>query len=456
MSGLTRVLAGWRAGGLLSKAEPRRSTIPIAGKKDWAVAARSAAVWLCVLVLMGGGGAGCSPLARNKAVPVEMEDQAVVPGMDESVRTWGVACNPEFLEELKKSVPRERAALAAEGNIEAGKEGGPLPEADFLAISGGGQNGAFGAGILCAWTERGGRPEFKVVTGISTGALTAPFVFAGPEYDHVLREVYTKTTTPEILIPLGLLQGFFGDGLADTKPLWRLIEKYVDEKLLEAIAAEYQKGRLLIIGTTNLDARRSMLWNIGEIASSADKEQARELIRKILMASAAIPGAFPPVMINVEVNGEKYQEMHVDGGATAQVFLYPPTMRLKQEAAAAGIDRKRRAYIIRNSRLEADYTEVERQTMPIAMRAIDSLINTQGIGDLYRIYANCRRDDIDFNLAYIPLSFTEKAKEVFDPKYMTDLFNLGYSMTMKGYPWEKAPPGFDSDPFEQRPGAGRN
>lgn len=382
---------------------------------------------------------GCGSPSRSHAVPHELQNHAVVTGLSPGIRTWGGAANPAFMQSMAQSVVYEREALAAAGHT------GGLPPAEFLAISGGGQNGAFGAGMMCAWTERGDRPAFKIVTGISTGALTAPFVFAGSEWDHVLREVYTKTKTSDIMTMKGALSAVFDESMSDTKPLWKLVEKYVDEKLLAAIAAEHRRGRLLILGTTNLDARRAVLWNVGEIAAGGSPD-ALKVIRKIMIASAAIPAAFPPVLIDVEVNGEKYQEMHVDGGAMTQVFLYPPSMKLKEQAEAAGIMRERRAYIIRNSRVDPDWAEVARNTLSIAARAIDAMITTQGIGDLYRIYLNCKRDDVDFNLAYIPPTFEVKPKEAFDPEYMTKLFQTGYDMVKNGYPWQKTPPGFDKPP----------
>ena len=380
--------------------------------------------------------AGCGSPKREHAVPHDLQDRALVPGMGPQVRTWGAAISPAFMETIVRSADEERAMLAAAGHT------GPLPTANFLAISGGGANGAFGAGLICGWTDAGTRPSFKVVTGISTGALTAPFVFAGPEYDHVLREVYTKTTTGDILKARGLIAGMFSDAMADTKPLWKTLSKYVDEKLMNVIATEYRKGRFLVIGTCNLDARRAVLWNVGEIATSGHP-QALETVRRIMIASAAIPGAFPPVFFDVEVDGKKFQEMHVDGGTMTQVFLYPPSLKLREMAAARGVTRDRRAFIIRNARLDPDWAETNRRLMPIAARAIDSLLHTQGVGDLYRIFVNCERDGIDYNLAYIPASFKLVSKEPFDPEYMTQLFQVGYDMSKKGYPWEKAPPAFE-------------
>ncbi len=380
---------------------------------------------------------GCAGPGRGHAVPADFQEKAVIPGMPAGIRTWAAEVNPEFHAELFKTAQRERAARASSGQAET------LGTAEFLAISGGGQNGAYTAGLLNGWTAAGTRPQFKAVTGISTGALIAPFAFLGPEYDATLRAVYTQTTTQDILQQRNLLGALFNDALADNKPLWRLLERYVDQKLLDAIAAEYGKGRVLLVGTTNLDALRGVIWNVGAIAASGHPD-ALALVRKILIASAAIPAAFPPVLIDVEVDGQRYQELHVDGGAITQVFLYPPSMKLKAEAEAAGVVRQRRLYIIRNARLDPDWAETERRTLPIAGRAINSLLHTQGVGDLYRIYVNAQRDEIDYNLAFIPASFKVEAKEAFDKPYMNALYQVGYELGRSGYPWLKSPPAFEA------------
>jgi len=382
---------------------------------------------------------GCATPPRQPAVPEKLQNQARIPGL-ENVR-YRVG-NPDDMAEIARegleSVKREQAYLAANGHP------GPLPPAVFLAISGGGDNGAFGAGLLNGWTAAGTRPSFKLVTGVSTGALTAPFAFAGPAYDAALKEVYTTISAKDIAEPRSMLSALTGDAMADNAPLSKLIAKYVDQALLDTIAAEYAKGRLLLVGTTDLDARRGIIWNLTKIAASRDPK-ALELFRTLLVTSAAIPGAFPPTMIDVEINGQPYQEMHVDGGATAQVFIYPPSLDIKAGARQLGIQqRERRAYVIRNSRLDPEWGQVERSTMTIAGRAISSLIHTQGIGDLYRIYLTTQRDGVDFNLAYIPASFNAPHKEDFDTEFMRQLYAVGYDMAAKGYPWQKTPPGFAS------------
>jgi predicted acylesterase/phospholipase RssA len=311
----------------------------------------------------------------------------------------------------------------------------------FLAISGGGDNGAFAAGLLNGWTVAGNRPQFKLVTGISTGALIAPFAFLGPEYDTKLKEFYTTISAEDVMEKRNILAAVTSDAMADNLPLWEQLEKHINRQLLDAIAVEYDKGRLLLVATADLDARNAIIWNMTKIAASQDPK-ALKLFRAIIIASAAIPGLFPPVMIDVEANGQRHQEMHVDGGTMAQVFVYPPSMNLGDIGRKARIERKRRLYIIRNSRLDPDWASVERKTISIAQRAISSLIQTQGIGDLYQIYLIAQRDNVDYNLAYIPVSFNVPKKEDFDTEYMQQLFDVGYKMAAKGYPWQKMPPGY--------------
>ena len=393
----------------------------------------SVATALCALAALGG----CGP-SRQAAVPDNLADKAMVLN-DPSARTWSDVIEPVFAAELQRA-----ALLELEERKKAGLTG-PLPPANYLAISGGGQNGAYGAGLLCAWTAMGTRPEFKAVTGISTGALTAPFAFLGPRYDSVLKEVYTTVCTSDICTNNGFLGALFGESLLNNSPLRKLLDKYVTDQVIKDIATEYARGRLLLIGTTNLDEGRGVIWNIGNIATKGTPE-AYELIRRILVASAAIPAAFPPMMIDVTADGKPYQEMHVDGGACAQVFLYPPSMDLKKDAAAMGITRDRVAWVIRNSRLDPHWQEVERRTLSIAARAVDCLIQTQGVGDLYQIFLITRRDGVKFNLAFIPESFKEQPNQDFDPPYMTKLFNTGERDLKENKAWHNLPPSFTLDP----------
>jgi hypothetical protein len=231
--------------------------------------------------------------------------------------------------------------------------------------------------------------------------------------------------------------------MSDNTPLLELTRKSVDEQMLKEIAAEYAKGRLLFIGTADLDARRPIIWDMGKIATYGGPK-ALDLFVKIMIASASIPGGFPPMMLDVEVDGKAYQEIHVDGGIMAQVFAYPPSIRINEMATAAGVTRERKLYVIRNSRIDPDWAQVERKTVTIAGRAVASLIHSQGIGDLYRIYATSQRDGVDFNLGFIPSSFNAPHKEEFDNAYMRSLYSTGYDMAAQDFPWLKVPPGYTS------------
>ncbi|AYC32028.1 patatin family protein [Pseudomonas cavernae] len=388
------------------------------------------AILLALLVAALCAAQGCTGPIRSDAVPPALAEQAKIPGIAEVRYRIGVD-NQMLKSHGLESVQREQAYLAKTGHQ------GPLPPAVFLAVSGGGDAGAFGAGLLNGWTAAGNRPTFKLVTGVSTGALIAPFAFLGPAYDHKLKDFYTSLGPQDVLEPRNFMAALFNDAMADNSPLWRRVEKEVDQALLDAVAAEYEKGRLLLVATSDLDARQAVLWNMTKIAASRDPK-ALTLFRSLMIASAAIPGAFPPVMIDVEAGGRAYQEMHVDGGTMSQVFVYPPSLHLQQ----TGIERNRAVYVIRNARLDPEWAQVERRTMNIAGRAISSLIHTQGIGDLYRIYLTSQRDGVDFNLAAIPASFTVPHREEFDTEFMRALYQSGYEMAAKGYPWVKVPPGY--------------
>ena len=386
--------------------------------------------WLSLL------GSGCSMAPpRLDAVPPSLTAKAEIPGMPgvRFVPGWDMS---DFLKTAVEGLKREQAYLASQGS------GAALPPVDYLAISGGGDNGAYTAGLLNGWTAAGTRPEFKLVTGISTGALIAPFAFLGPRYDATLKEVYTTISPKDVIRSRNFLSGVLGDAMADNAPLRTLTRKSVNEEFLKLIAAEYAKGRFLLVATADMDARRPIIWDMGKIATYGGPK-ALDLFVNVMIASASIPAGFPPVMIDVEAEGKTYEEMHVDGGIMAQVFAYPAGISAKTFAAAAGTTRDRRLYVIRNARLDPDWAQVERSTMSIAGRAVASLIHSQGIGDLYRIYATTQRDGVDFNLAFIPPSFNAPHKEEFDNDYMRALYGVGYDLAVKGYPWLKVPPGFD-------------
>ena len=375
---------------------------------------------------------------RLPRVPQELTTKATIPGIPGARYLVGMGIE-SFVRDVVAARQREEEFLARTGHT------GLLPPADMLAISGGGDNGAFAAGLLCSWSDAGTRPTFKSVSGVSTGALIAPLAFLGSEYDGLLRQIYTTVTPADIAEKRTILAAINNDAMADNRPLWNLISRSIDQAMLSRIAEEHRKGRILLVGTTNLDARQPVIWNIGKIAASGDP-RALELCRSILLASAAVPGAFPPSMVRVEVDGRVYEEMHVDGGASAQVFLYPPSMRSTARAMGATMRRAGRVYVIRNSTVSATTPPlIARQTVTIAGRAIESLVHTQGLGDLFRIYLTAQHDGLEFNLAYIgsDFKFDNKTQE-FDTLYMRALFDYGYAFIRQSQGWAKIPPGLEA------------
>ncbi|SEO73429.1 Predicted acylesterase/phospholipase RssA, contains patatin domain [Rhodospirillales bacterium URHD0017] len=377
--------------------------------------------------------AGCSHPDRGPPVPIGRTAHASVLGIANE-RFFPLLGIDPIEAEFRAAMARQQRALGV-GSL------GDLPEQQLLAVSGGGENGAFGAGLLCGWSVQGTRPTFQLVTGVSTGALIAPFAFLGSDHDAQLRAVYTETAPGEILAKRPLISVLFNDAMADNAPLLATISRYVDERLLAGIAAAYQAGRLLMIATTDLDAQVPVIWNIGAIASSGHP-RAVDTVRRLLLASAAIPGAFPPSMIDVTLDGRKYQEMHVDGGAVAQTFLYPSAItRDRARRRRAGLSTAQaRAFIIRNGRLDPEWAKVERHTLDIAGRAIDTMIAISGYNDVIRIFAITQRDGIDYNLAFIGPDFNQVLPSSFDSAYMRALFDYGYQRAVRGYDWTKKPP----------------
>lgn len=376
---------------------------------------------------------GCATLTPRNVLPENLVDEAELVGMP-GIRIWGDASAREL-----------QAALAsAEARGDIHRVRAERPKAfHMLAISGGAEDGAFGAGLLSGWGEAGTRPRFDYVTGVSAGALIAPFAFLGAKGDRPLREMFTKYGRSDIL-EANLLPGLFGgSAVADSTPLARLIATYVDIAFLREIARERRKGRALLIGTTNMDAQRPVLWDMGLIAMS-DHPEALPLFRKVLLASASVPGAFPPVRFKVRAGGRTYEEMHVDGGITQQVFLAPSALAFKDLDGRFGAYSARRLYIIRNGKITPEWEPVEERVLPIAQRSISTLIKNQGIGDLYRMHATARRDGIDYNLAAIPAEFNVKSDGPFDRVYMIPLFALGEKIGRNGYRWLKAPPGLET------------
>lgn len=380
----------------------------------------AAAVILTALVL-----GGCAATIARKAVPEKLENRAEVVGLaGKKIRVWGDEAIKDFAARARVLQKQRLASGLASANE------------DVLVLSGGGANGAFGAGLLNGWSRAGTRPSFTVVTGVSTGALIAPFAFLGPKYDPVLKEIYTRYSTKDLLTTNVLAGLFGGTAVTNSEPLAQLIAKYIDRKTLRKIAAQHARGRRLLIGTTNLDAERPVIWDMGRIAMANSKRSLR-LFRRILLASASIPGVFPPVLIKVKVNGKLRREMHVDGGTTDNVVLLPVQTNIRSIARSPI---RRQIYIVANLKLEPDWKNVKTSTVDIASRSIATLIKQATLGDIDKLYQFARSNGIGFKLASIPASFKRTPKEAFDRKYMTALYDLGFKLGRRGYRWRRSPP----------------
>jgi hypothetical protein len=383
--------------------------------------------------------AGCGSLPRTP-VPVDRMLDAQIPGMP-GIRSFGMKHSPAFQANLVQSIQAEREDVYC--TMPDG-----TPGYCVLALSGGGATGAFGAGFLNGWSASGSRPTFKLVTGISTGALIAPFAFLGPDYDPQLKEAFTTIESENIFIFRGLLMALASESFAKTTPLADLIERYIDKEMLQAVAAAHAAGRRLFVGTTNLDAQRFLIWNMGAIAAS-EHSNALKLFRDVVLASASIPAVFPPVMIEVEVDGHQYDEMHADGGTVTQVFFYGNVVDFKaarESAKAAGSPTAAtggRVYVIRNAQVRPEREQVERSLVSITPRTLSTMIKAMAFSDLNRIYGKSWARGIDFNYVAVPDDFVWQGEEEFDRAEMNRLYEIGYRLGKSGDAWSKTPPGFN-------------
>lgn len=362
----------------------------------------------CVVVLVG-----CSTPTRPLHTA---EDQAAaeIPGMP-GIRAW--ADSPDVVK------------LYA--HIKS-------PQPTMLALSGGGPDGAFGAGFLNGWSERGTRPEFTIVTGASAGALIAPFAFLGKDYDSVLENVFTGGEMENFLQFQGL-GGFFGPALFSDQPLQRLIARNIDENILAAVAREHQKGRRLFIVTTNLDAQRSTIWDMGAIASSNDPN-ALKLFRSVMEASASVPGIFSPVLVDVEAYGKRFAEMHVDGGITSNILVVPEAV-LIEGTKIFPPNVKPKVYVIVNGRLESDFDVVKPTTIRIAIRSFMTSVHSNTRHTMLASYQFAERRGWNLYLTAIESGFPDGVddQDTFNMQYMRSLFDYARERARDGNKWLRAP-----------------
>jgi hypothetical protein len=383
---------------------------------------------------------GCGTLPRN-AVPPKLTATARIPEMPE-IRAWAGRVSAAMERDFAQSFVQESPA-----DFPPGADG--VVRYPHLALSGGGANGAFGAGFLNGWSTAGSRPVFKIVTGVSTGAVMAPFAFLGRPYDAALHEFYTTTTTRDLFnigsmlsILIALLRG---DSLADAGPLEALIARHVDLEFLQRIADAHNSGRRLYIGTVDLDSQQFVVWNMGLIATSR-RPEALELFRKVMFASASVPIAFPPVFFEVEAGGRLYDEMHVDGAVAATVFLNVGVIRPSHIRERGGLGTGREdIFVIHNGQLVTDPSPTPRSLRGITARVIEASSRAGVVGALFVIYGFAQREQAGFHWVTIPEGVEIPGTAVFDPAKMTELYNVGYRTALAGPVWSVDPPGLTAE-----------
>lgn len=301
----------------------------------------------------------------------------------------------------------------------------------LLAISGGGSSGAYGAGLLVGWSATGKRPAFDIVSGVSTGALMAPFAFLGPAYDDELTYVYTSGVTKNVATMKWLPAGLFGSSLFEQGPLRKLVERFADRKMLDAIAAEDRKGRRLVVVTTNMYAQRPVVWNMGKIAASKDPG-AVKLFADVLIASASIPAVYPPVFIDAQADGKQIREMHSDGGSAIQVFAVPDGVLAAASPKSLPDVRRAELYMIVNNTLFPEFEVVDDSTLAIGGRGLATLLKAQTRNSVIATYGFARRFGIKFNLSTIDRSVPYDPTDPFNPEYMRTLYKFGYERALSG------------------------
>jgi len=373
-----------------------------------------------------------------------------LPAMVKGLLPWGAVDVAHTIETEDSLFEASMAAsFADESPTEFDPDGDGTRVYSLLALSGGGSQGAFGAGVLCGWTAAGTRPDFKVVTGVSTGSLQAPFAFLGSEYDDELEEVFTDYTTDDVWTKRQPLVALVKDGLFDSTPLAGLIARYADEEMLADIAVKHRAGHRLYVGTTNMDTGVFVIWDLGAIAASG-RPDALERFRTIVLASCSVPVLLPPVYIPVRYDENTYYEMHCDGAAFQQVFFRSWLLDFDDAYDEAGLatSAETRLFVIRNSPLgELDRRRnVRPNVAALASRTIENAFDLAMQAGMYRVYVLAQRNGIEFNLAAIP-DDPEHAIDptVFDRPKMRKLFQFGFEAARNGYEWLDLPPGLDPD-----------
>ncbi|MET0273143.1 MAG: patatin-like phospholipase family protein [Phenylobacterium sp.] len=317
---------------------------------------------------------------------------------------------------------------------------GSREDFNILAISGGASGGAFGAGVLVGLTRAAKRPKFAIVTGVSTGALMAPFAFLGPDWDDRLADAYVGGHAARIW-SLSRLAPTLDGGLLRPEALDSLIDPFVDAEMIAAVAREHALGRRLLVATTNLDSEEACLWDMGEIASQGGDE-ALKLFRTVLAASASLPGLFPPRRIRCEADGVAYDELHADGGLAAPLFVMPEAL-LRWRDLGRRL-RRGRIYVIVNMSLAQTPRTTETNVASVLLRSFDTMLRFS-YRQALSIAANfCADRDLPLSVASLPIDPLGRNMLTFDTAVMKGIFEAAIEQAQGPNLWvtplRSAPP----------------
>lgn len=317
----------------------------------------------------------------------------------------------------------------------------PIPahaEINYLVLSGGGAGGAFSVGALKAWSDFGVRPQFDIVSGVSTGALIAPYAFLGSAYDDTLVDLYTSGVAKDLVDADFLPKGLLGASLLKQAPLRTMVERYLTRDILAKIAAEHRKGRRLLVLTSNLDSQRAVIWNMGAIANSG-RPDALKLFQDVIIASASIPGLYPAVLIKATSEGNTFEEMHSDGGSSSQILTIPEGWMANSDTVDWPRGFKFNMFVIVNNALIPEFSTTTNNTFAVMARANSALIKAQTRSALLATYVYAQKTGIRFRVASIDTHVPYKMTDPFNTNYMRAVYNLGYAKMASGSLWKDRP-----------------
>ncbi|EDL54861.1 MULTISPECIES: patatin-like phospholipase family protein [Vibrio] len=385
---------------------------------------------------------GCSSSPHDSTIRVNESNylQAKIGPRDEAVslinepyRIWGDQI-PKNLKVLKENYDDK-------GNLDLLKNAPDAPKVigdrfNVLVLSGGGPRGAYGAGVINGLKDKGELPEFSLITGVSAGALIAPFVFVGGDKYDELKTVMLGLNDDMMLGGTSIFKILFGDAFSEGDNFYKMVQKTFDDEFIEEIAKAHQSGKRMLIGTTHFDSGRQMIWNIGRIATS-DLPNKKDIIHQVLAASSSIPGVFPPQFIPVKYNGQSLEEMHVDGGLSSQLFFDPVGFDFTKVTKALGYAKPPHIYIIRNGRLRTEFKFIEDDTVSLAARSVDNLILAQTRGDVFREMYISKKIGAKLFLTFVDEDYTQKPQDgkFFDPEFLKSLYDYGYEKATSEKVW---------------------